>query len=139
MSNTSMSRPGPRPTPVSAPFWEAVAARRLSIQSCNGCARYLFYPRQRCPHCWSADLEWREISGRGTIVSFVGAYKPGHPAFIDEAPYVIALVDLDEGPRMLSNIVDATPDIDLIGRDVAVCYETRDDVTLPKFRLRNEP
>lgn len=135
MSETAMKRPGPRPGPLSRPFWDAAADHRLLIQHCNSCDRHVFYPRQRCPYCWSDDLTWDEASGRATIVSFVGAYKPGHPAFVAEAPYVIALVDLAEGPRMLSNILDVTPDDELIGREVQVEFVDQDGTTLPKFRL----
>lgn len=135
MNDAAMKRPGPRPSPLTRPFWAEAGEHRLTIQRCNACDSHVFYPRQRCPHCWSADLDWVVASGKAKIVSFVGAYKPGHPAFVPDAPYVIALVDLAEGPRMLTNIINVEPDDNLVGREVAVVFVDQDGTTLPKFRL----
>lgn len=138
MSEPRMKYPGPRPSPLTAPYWAAAAEHRLTIQRCGGCKSHVFYPRRICPHCWSSNLDWVEVSGRANVASFVGAYKPGHPAFIEDAPYVIALVDLEEGPRMLTNIIDASPEDDLIGRAVTVVYEEQAGATLPRFCLHEK-
>lgn len=139
MSDMTIKKPAPRPSPVSQPFWTAAENHRLVLQHCLACERAVFYPRRRCPYCWSNELEWREASGRGVIASFIGVYKPGHPAFAGDAPYVVALVDLEEGPRMLSNIVDRGPDEDLIGLAVEVVFEDQAGTTLPKFRTSGGP
>lgn len=137
MSNVHMQYPGPKPSPLTLPFWSASANHRLIVQHCTGCGAHIFYPRQICPHCWSSELEWTEVSGHATVACFVGAYKPAHPAFFADVPYVIALVDLAEGPRMLTNIIDATPDDELIGQKVVVTYLERGGTILPVFRLAN--
>ncbi|HTN32450.1 MAG TPA: Zn-ribbon domain-containing OB-fold protein [Marinobacter sp.] len=138
MSQKTLTKPGPHPTRVSQPFWDATSQGQLIVQRCQDCERSVFYPRQRCPYCWSAKLEWHEASGRGVIASFIGVYKPGHPAFIDDAPYIVALVDLEEGPRMLSNVINRSPDEPLIGQTVEVVFEAQGNVTLPKFRTVKE-
>jgi uncharacterized OB-fold protein len=138
MSEKMLIKPGPHPTRVSQPFWDAAGVGQLLLQRCQNCKLSVFYPREQCPHCWSSTLDWYEASGRGVIASFIGVYKPGHPAFIKDVPYVVALVDLEEGPRMLSNIVNCSPDESLIGRPVEVVFEAQGSVTLPKFRTIEE-
>lgn len=134
MTDRPINKPGPHPTPVSQPFWDAAEQERLVLQHCRSCDRHVFYPRQRCPYCWSAALDWREAGGRGVVASFIGVYKPGHPAFVDAVPYVVALIDLEEGPRLLSNVVNRTPEESLIGQAVEVIFEVQGNSTLPKFR-----
>lgn len=91
-------------TPETAPFWEACQRRELVLPYCLACARHFFYPRSFCPSCYSSDLEWRTVSGRGTLASWIVVHRtpPGVELL---APYVVGLVDLEEGPSMLSNIV----------------------------------
>ena len=106
------------------------------IQRCNTCDRAYFYPRPFCPNCFSFDTEWFEASGRGTLYSFVINQRPP-PGFGTE-PYVIAVVELEEGPRMMTNLVGVEPDPENISCDapVEIVYDdVTDDVTLPKFRL----
>ncbi|MCY4639921.1 MAG: OB-fold domain-containing protein [Chloroflexi bacterium] len=94
----------PEPTPESAEFWAGLRRRELRIQRCRACERWYFYPRPFCPRCWSTDVQWRTASGRATLESYVVCYRPA-PGFEDCVPYVIAVVTLAEGPRMMSNIV----------------------------------
>ena len=101
----------PEPTPESAEFWAGLRRRELRIQRCRACARRYFYPRPFCPRCWSADVEWETASGRATLESYVVSYRPA-PGFEERVPYVIALVTLEEGPRMMSNVVDSGVDAD---------------------------
>ncbi|GAB3684095.1 Zn-ribbon domain-containing OB-fold protein [Salinisphaera aquimarina] len=138
MTHETLNKPGPHPTPVSQPFWDAAEQRQLRLQHCADCDHYVFYPRQRCPYCWSAALDWRAASGRGVVASFVGVYKPGHPAFAGDVPYVVALIDLEEGPRLLSNIVNRGPEDALIGQSVEVIFEAQGDTALPKFQTTDE-
>jgi uncharacterized OB-fold protein len=96
--------PGPTPTALSAPFWEAVAEGRLLVQHCGACDRTILYPRQICPHCWSDGLAWREASGRASLKTWSTIFKPGHPGWQPAAPYSIGLVVLEEGPTLLTHL-----------------------------------
>lgn len=129
-----------KPLPVvdaeSRPFWEAAQAHKLVIQQCSGCNQFIFYPRAVCPHCSGDVLEWRDVSGEGTIHTFTVARRPAGPAFKDDVPYVIALIDLKEGPRMMSNIVTGDVDSVKIGQSVKVLFEdVTEEITLPKFEV----
>ena len=132
-------RPAPTPNATSEPFWVSAAEHVLRLQRCTSCARAVFYPRQRCPYCWSDALVWQEASGRGVVASYTVAHRPGHPAFAEDAPYVIALVDLEEGPRMLSNVVGCEVTDVRIGLAVTVRWTTRGDFTLPQFTPSTPP
>jgi uncharacterized OB-fold protein len=126
-------KPQPTPSAESAPFWEGAKARRLQLPRCNTCARFWFPPSQRCAHCLSADFEWREVSGQGRIYSFVVFHRVYHPAFESEVPYAVAIVELDEGPRMLANIVGTKPDDIRCDQRVRVVFEERGDQAIPQF------
>jgi uncharacterized protein len=128
------AKPLPRPAPESLPFWESAKQHRLALPRCNACAKFWFPPSRSCPHCLAADFAWLPVSGRGKIFSFVTFHRVYHPAFASEVPYVVALVELEEGPRMLSNIVGVPPD--RVGCDMPVRIVYDDvvaDVTVPKF------
>ena len=129
----------PTPTPETAPFWAAAAAGRLSIQRCRTCGRHYFYPRSFCPACQSADVEWTDVSGRGRLVSYVINHRPLPPADLD-VPQVIALVELEEGVRMLTNIVDSPAEPAALPLDapVSVAFEARGDLKVPVFRLDSD-
>lgn len=128
-----------RPVPVidaeSAPYWDAAREHRLVLQRCTACDRHVFYPRGICPHCHGGPLDWVEASGGGVVHSFTVAHRPAGPAFAARTPYVVVLVDLDEGPRMLSNLhVDDVATV-RVGQRVVVDFEDVGDVTLPVFTL----
>lgn len=128
----AIPRPLPRPTPVTQPFWDAAKRHELLIQQCPACAAHVFYPRENCPRCGSLDLAWVRAKGTGTVYSFTVARRPTHPAFA--APYVIAIVELDEGPRLTANIVACDPDTVRIGMGVRATFEDVDaDTTLVMF------
>ncbi|GLG02411.1 hypothetical protein Alches_24520 [Alicyclobacillus hesperidum subsp. aegles] len=126
-----------KPVPVldtdSRPFWEGCRQGVLRIQRCKTCARYVFYPRSICPHCMSDDLVFVEAKGLGTVYTYTVVHR-GFGPFQDEVPFTIALVDLDEGVRMMTRIVDAGEGIG-IGDRVEVVFSERDDgLVLPYFR-----
>jgi uncharacterized OB-fold protein len=123
----------PRPSPFSQPFWDAARDHRLMIQRCGRCGTHVFYPRYNCTSCGAVALEWVEASGRGTVYTFTVARRPTHPALADKVPYVIAIVELEEGPRMTTNIVGCDPDAVRIGMPVAASYEDHDGGTLVMF------
>ncbi|MDO8613979.1 MAG: Zn-ribbon domain-containing OB-fold protein [Dehalococcoidia bacterium] len=128
-------RPLPRPSPFSRPFWEAARRHELMIQRCSSCQSHIFYPRYNCPHCGSRDLEWVKASGRAKVYTYTVARRPTHPAFADRVPYVIAIVELEEGPRLTTNIVDCDPESVRIDMPVEVGFEDVDEeISLPMFR-----
>ncbi len=130
-----MSRPIPRPSPTEQPFYDACARGELALQYCKPCNRFLFYPRTHCDHCHNPTLEWRQVSGEGTIASYTVVRRSVSEAFT--APYVIALIDLAEGPRIMSQIVDTEPEVLAVGQSVLVAFEEwSDDIKLPVFKLR---
>ena len=128
--------PLPVPTPESRPFWEAARRHELSLQRCRACGRHVFYPRAACPHCLSPDLEWQRVSGRGTLHTFTIVHR-GAKNFPLAVPYVLAVVELEEGPRLMTNLVgvEADPVRVRIGMPVEVVFEdVSSEVTLPRFR-----
>lgn len=133
-----MQKPLPEATPETQEYWDGLKRHELRIQRCNECQRGYFYPRPFCPRpgCHSRNVEWITASGRGRLYSYVIAHR-GHPAF--EAPYVIAVVELDEGGRLMTNIVGLeSPTAEQLPVDAAVEIvfdDVSDAVTLPKFRL----
>lgn len=129
-----MSRPIPVPTPETAHFWEGTRAGELRLQRCDDCDHVYFPPRPFCPDCSSRAVSVFAASGRGALASYVISERP-HPAF--EGPYAIALVELEEGPRMMSNIVECpqTPEALVLDMPLQVTFEAlSDDIALPLFR-----
>lgn len=117
-------------------FWEYTRNHELRVQQCQSCGKLRFYPRSICPNCLSYDTEWVHVRGRGKIYSFTVSYRYPSHGFKAEVPYVIALIDLDEGVRMMSNIVGCRPEDVKIGLPVEVVFDdVTPEVTLPKFRL----
>lgn len=127
------SYPPPTPTAVSAPFWEAARDERLAYQRCGDCAQAVFPPRAHCPNCWSQSLSWQESRGDGVIASYTVVHRPGHAAFAELAPFVLALVDVHDGFRLLSRITQ-NPEAGLRSGDpVRVVWASSGDWTLPLF------
>jgi uncharacterized OB-fold protein len=118
-------KPVPTPNADTRPFWDACNREELIYQYCRACDRAQFYPRAMCTACHGHDLEWRTSSGRGTVCTFTVNHRPPNVAFQDDVPYAIALVDLDEGFRMMMNVLDCDPDSVHIGMRVAVTFESR--------------
>lgn len=105
---TEVQRPVANPDGITQPWWDATAEKRLLVQRCCACDRTQHFPRALCRHCGSTDLEYIEATGRGSVHSFTVVHRAPHPAFT--APYVVALVDLHEGVRLLTNVVGCDPD-----------------------------
>ncbi len=136
---TQLTNSKPKPLPVvnswAKPFWEGCAEHRLLIQRCSSCNQSVFYPRIACPHCSSDTLNWEEASGRGKIYSYTIVENNAPSAFAQDVPYVVAVIKLQEGVQMLSNIVDC--DFDQLECELpveVVFEELNEDFTLPKFR-----
>jgi hypothetical protein len=131
------AKPLPTLTDENRPFWEAARAGRLSLQRCDSCAHFRYPISPFCPRCLSADFAWTPVSGRGSVFSYIVFHKAYHPGFKVELPYNVALVQLEEGPRMYSNIVGTPNDQVRVGDAVEVVFDrATDEVTIPKFRLR---
>ena len=123
----------PLPTPETQPYWDGCAAGELRLQRCTHCDAHYFPPRPFCPDCLSDEVHWEALSGRGTLHTYVINHRAA-PGF--EAPYAIALVQLEEGPRLMSNIVgvDQTPEALVLDMALEVTFEARGDVHVPLFR-----
>ena len=129
------AKPQPRPEAESAPYWEGAKAHKLVLPCCNACRRFWFPPSQRCPNCLAADFGWQESAGRGRIYSFVVYHRVYHPAFEADVPYAVAIVELDESPRLIANIVGTDPAEIRCDMRVGVVFEDRGDVTIPQFEV----
>jgi uncharacterized OB-fold protein len=135
MTSQNPQRPLPQPQPESDFYWEKAAAHELWLRRCKDCTRAYFYPRDICPHCYSRNVEWVQASGRGTLYAFSVVERGPVPFFRDRVPYIAALVELEEGPRLPTNLVGVEPDAVSIGMPVRVDFEdTGEGVTLPVFR-----
>jgi uncharacterized protein len=131
---TKASRPVPRPTPETQHFWDGTRAGELRLQRCDDCQHVYFPPRPFCPSCSSRSVSVFKASGRGKLLSYVINYRP-HPAW--DGPYSIAIVELDEGPRMMSNVVgcEQTPTALVLDMPLTVTFErASDEIALPLFK-----
>ena len=129
------SKPVPVPTRETQPYWEGCKSHELRIQKCAACRHYQFYPRLYCTACMSDRVEWVKASGRGTVLSFTIVYRPVTRAFAIDVPYVVALITLDEGPQLMSNVVGCPPEQVQIGMPVEVTFEDwTEAISVPKFK-----
>lgn len=129
-------KPVPRPAPESAPYWAAARERRLSLPKCEDCEGNWFPPSRTCPHCLSPHVTFADVSGRGKVYSFVTFHRVYHPAFEGDVPYVVALIELEEGPRLLSNVIGVAHEDVRCEMQVEVVFEDVGEATVPKFRPR---
>ena len=126
--------PVPTPDEASAQYFEGAAAGRLMLMRCLSCGTYRYPSRDRCDACWSTDTEWVQASGRATLHSWVIFHQVYHPGFADRVPYNVAVVELEEGPRITTNIVGVGNDALRAGMPLQVTFETiAEGTTLPKF------
>jgi uncharacterized protein len=127
-------KPLPQTDPESQTYWTAAREGRLLIKRCTDCGKAHHYPRELCPHCHSDRVTWEQASGKGTVYTYTVARRPAGPAFKADTPYVVALVELAEGPRMMTNLVSVDPAQVKIGLPVKVQFEAiTDEISLPKF------
>ncbi len=137
-----MPRPLPCPDPDTRPFWEACRRRELSLQRCVSCEAFRFYPEPVCPACGSPESRWQRISGRGEVYSYVVVHRASHPAYADDVPYAVALVELEGtgGIRLPARVVECPPERVGVGMAVEVCFEdASDEITLAVFRPVDSP
>nr|MDT0660958.1 OB-fold domain-containing protein [Micromonospora sp. DSM 115978] len=128
----------PELTDVNRGFWDGAARHRLAVQRCGGCGELRYPPARRCPRCLSGDWSWHDLSGRGEILSYIYVHQRYHPAWADRVPYNVVLVQLDEGPRMVSNVMPLSrADLD-VGQRVRVVFADEDGLTVPRFEVDEE-
>ncbi|HYC46208.1 MAG TPA: Zn-ribbon domain-containing OB-fold protein [Burkholderiales bacterium] len=127
--------PAPAFNADSKRFWEAARENRLLVSHCDACTRLFFPPRHLCPHCWSDKISWRDSGGAGVVYSFTIIHRAPVAEFAPRVPYVVALITLAEGPRMMANIVGEDALETRVGDAVKVEFEPRaDGWKVPQFR-----
>lgn len=128
-------KPLPTISGESKPYWDACRQGQLVIQKCDSCNEFQFYPRGICANCWSNDIKWYKASGKGTVWSFTVTYQNRTPGFAEDVPYILALVELEEGVRMFTNILECDPKEAKIGMPVEVTFvRANDQITIPYFK-----
>jgi len=128
-------KPIPRVSESTRRYWEGCASHKLLLPKCRTCEEVFFFPNNFCPSCLSDDIDWIEASGKGTVHTFSIVYRPPSPPFSGDTPYVVAMIDLEEGPRMMSNVVEITPEDARVDMPVEVVFEDiSEGIALPKFR-----
>ncbi|MFI1889032.1 Zn-ribbon domain-containing OB-fold protein [Streptomyces jumonjinensis] len=117
------------------PFWDAAGRGVLLIRRCLACARAHHYPREFCPYCWSEDVDWETASGRAVLYTWSVVHRNDLPPFDARVPYTAAVVDLDEGPRMMTELVGCEEGAPVIGMALEVAFRTEGDgIAIPLFR-----
>ncbi len=129
------TKPLPRPDQDSRPFWESCRAHAMALQCCTSCGRFRFPPRAVCPYCLSEDFQWSPVSGRGRVYVSLVVYRPPGLAWENDVPYNVAMIELDEGVRMWSNVIGCDPEDVQIGDRVELVYDdVTSEIALPRFR-----
>ncbi len=131
---TEYAKPLPVVTPEDKPFWDACKRHTLVMQKCDSCGT-LRHPGPICGHCLDMASDWAPMCGRGKLYAWTVIHQRYHPGFAEDIPYNVAIVELEEGPRMLSNVVECVNDDLLVGMPLEVVFEdVTDDISLPRFR-----
>ena len=135
-----MIEPAQKPLPVitdlNKEFWQSARKRELRLQRCRGCGHIRNPISEICPKCLSEEFEWARLSGKGTVFSFVTFHQVYHPAYKGDVPYNVSLIQLDEGPRMISNVVGIPPSDVAVGQKVEVLFDdVSDNCAIPRFQL----
>jgi uncharacterized protein len=137
MSDSTPNKPLPIITAENRPFWEGCRQGKLMLQYCDGCGQYQFYPRLYCMHCGAREVRWVEASGRGVVYSYTMIRQNKSPEFRDDVPYNVALIELEEGPHMMSNVVEIADDDLRVDLPVTIVFDPiSDEISLPRFRPR---
>jgi len=132
--HATIPKPIPEPDDASRPFFDGAMAGKLLLMKCGACGAVRLPSRQHCDRCLSTNVSWVAASGRGTVRTFGIMHQRYHPAFADDIPYNVTVVELEEGPRLPTNLVGLPNDEIRVGMEVVVDWERHEDVTLPKFR-----
>lgn len=130
-------KPKPKITPGAQHYWDCATKERFVIPQCKDCDSVFFYPRMWCPFCFSQNLGWHNASGNGKVYSFSIIYQAPFPAYKNAVPYVLAIIELEEGPRMMANVLNCDPQSIAIDMPVGVIFEERGDMKIPQFQPRH--
>ena len=131
-------RPIPLPNEDTEAYWVSCHEGKLSVSTCGGCGHRFLPPACVCPVCLSLDVAMKPVSGKARVHSFIVVHKPQHPAFFEEAPYLVAIVELDEGPRLHTRLLDVDAKDVTVGMPVEVAFQkVEDEISLPVFRSRS--
>ena len=120
---TTLPAPAPYVSPDNKEFWAATAQGRLLLRRCDDCAEYIWYPRPFCPSCGSLSTSWTQASGEGTVYTFTVVHRSNVPGYRDAGPYVVAYVELAEGPRIMTNVTGCEPSEVTVGMPVRVTFD----------------
>ena len=134
MTQSPVSKPLPEPDDASAAFWDGAAEGKLILMKCSDCGTWRLPPRTHCDECLSTNVTWEQASGRGVVRTFGIMHQGYHPAFAADLPYNVTIVELEEGPRLPTNLVGISNAAIEVGMPVVVDWERHSDVTIPKFR-----
>lgn len=134
MTSDAPQKPLPLPDEDSRPFYDGAAAGKFMLMRCKTCGAARMPSRHHCDECLSPEYEWFQATGRGEVRTFGVMHQRYHPGFAAEIPYVVAIVELEEGPRLPANIVGTPPAEVRVGMPVVVEWEPHEDVTVPRFR-----
>ena len=137
---TPYAKPLPEPNPVTQPFWDAAKEHRLRLQRSRKTGQFVHYPRAVSPFGANDELTWEEVSGRGHVWSYTVARRATAPQFEGDVPYVIAIIELEEGPHLTANIIECDPDTVRVGLPVEAAFvDVTPEITLVQFRPRSAP
>ena len=129
------TKPLPAISTLNQPYWDGLKQRKMVLPKCEPCNKVWYPPTRFCPTCWSRDFSWQQLSGRGKVNSWVVFHQAYFSSLKDDVPYNVAEVELEEGPRLLTNLVELSQTQIRIGMSVEVVYEdVTDEVTLAKFK-----
>jgi uncharacterized OB-fold protein len=127
-------KPLPEVKTFSAPYWSAAREERFVIQHCKACGAYNFYPRPFCPKCFGLEFDWLEASGEGEVLTYSVVYQAPYPSYAPDAPYILAVIKLKEGPPLMANVLNCPKEAMKVGLKVHVCFEERQGAfKVPQF------
>jgi uncharacterized OB-fold protein len=130
-----VERPLPLPTEDTEGYWESCHKRQLVTSRCSSCGHHFLPPAPICPACLSEEVRFSPVSGRAKVFSFIVVHRPQHPAFFEDAPYVVAIVELEEGPRMHTRLWGVKNEDIRVGMPVEIVFQKVDDeISLPIFK-----
>ena len=133
-------KPLPAISSMNQPYWDGLRRRELKLQRCNDCSQTWYPPTPFCPVCWSRNFAWQKLSGRGKVNSWVVFHQAYFSSFKDDVPYNVAEVELEEGPRLLTNLVAVDNRDITLGMPVEIVFDdVAEEVTLAKFRPIRKP
>lgn len=136
MKKSTYTKPLPTIGQLNKPFWDAAREQRLELQFCRGCGRPRYPISHICPNCLSESFDWKAVSGRGAVLSTVVFHQVYNAAFAADVPYNVSLIQLEEGPRMFSNVIGIPPSTVKVGDKVTAVFDpVTDEITIPRFKL----